>query len=79
MNNHNYIKLYDTNMVPTIIENNKIKIFIDPLSEIYLFGTTIDYIYENYDKSIFENKFIFLPDKDIATSCGCGVSFSPKK
>lgn len=66
---------------PTIIENNeknKIKVFIDPMSEMFLLGTTIDYVFEDIDKGIYENKFIFTADKEIASSCGCGVSFSPK-
>jgi len=63
---------------PLVIENNNSKIIIDPLSEMLLLGTTIDYILENYTKGIFENKFVFEPDKNKATSCGCGVSFNPK-
>ena len=48
-------------------------IIIDPMSEILLMGTTIDYV-----SNLYENKFIFTPDKNLATSCGCGVSFSPR-
>ena len=44
----------------------------------YLLGTTIDYVKEDYSKNIFESKFVYIPDKDKATSCGCGVSFNPK-
>ena len=51
---------------PTIVEKNNIKILIDPTAEMYLFGTTIDHISEDYEKGLFENKFIFLPDKKIA-------------
>ena len=57
-------------------ENNKI--YVDPMAEIYLLGTTIDYLEENYEKGIYENKFKFTPAKDKGTTCGCGVSFSPK-
>ena len=66
---------------PTIIENKDkaIKIFIDPMSEMFLLGTTIDYSFEDIEKGIYENKFIFTPNKDIATSCGCGISFAPRK
>jgi len=63
---------------PTTIEKNNIKIFIDPIAEMYLFGTTIDHISEDYEKGLFENKFVFLPDKNLASSCGCGISFTPK-
>jgi iron-sulfur cluster assembly accessory protein len=76
---------YDTiiKQKPTIINNNNNnnnnnKVIIDPYVEMYLIGTTIDYINEDYSKNIYENKFVFIPDKDIATSCGCGVSFNVK-
>jgi iron-sulfur cluster assembly accessory protein len=63
---------------PTIITNGSLEVFIDPLSEFLLIGTTIDYVFENYSRGIFENKFIFIADKTLASSCGCGVSFTPK-
>ena len=63
---------------PNIIKKNDIQLVIDPVSEMILFGTTIDYIAEDYGKGIFENKFVFKVDKNIASSCGCGISFSPK-
>jgi len=49
------------------------------LSELYLLGTTIDYINQDYIKNIFESKFIFNIDKELASACGCGISFTPKK
>ena len=66
------------NKEPIILEKEKIKLVIDPLTEIFLLGTKIDYISEDYDKGIFESKFIFEPDKKLASSCGCGISFTPK-
>ena len=63
---------------PSIIENNNIKLIIDPFSEFYLLGTTIDYINEDFNKGIFENKFLFIPDQKTAYSCGCGKSFTLK-
>ena len=75
LNKDRYKKIYDTY---TTIDNNNTKILIDPLSEMALIGTTIDYISEDYDKGLFENKFIFIPDKNLASSCGCGISFTPK-
>ena len=60
------------------IKNNNVNILIEPISEIYLIGTTIDYVSEDFQNNIFENKFIFTPNKNIATSCGCGISFNPK-
>ncbi len=62
----------------TLIENNNVKIIIDPLTEMHLLGTEIDYIKEDYSKGIFENKFVFNPDKRYAYSCGCGKSFTVK-
>ena len=59
------------------IKNQNIKLYVDPFSEMLLMGTTIDFIKEDYKKGIFENKFTFTPDKNIASSCGCGVSFNP--
>ena len=81
-----YDKLYNSDtsskIKPSMIENEKknknLKIIIDPMSEVFLLGTQIDYIAENYDKGIFENKFVFIPDKNLASTCGCGVSFTPK-
>ena len=66
------------NMKPNYLENNDVKVFIDPFSEMHLIGTEIDYVQEDFSKGIFENKFVFNIDKKIASSCGCGVSFMPK-
>ena len=59
------------------ITNNKKEmnpqIAIEPMSELLLIGTTIDFATDDFD-----SKFVFTPDKTFATSCGCGVSFSPK-
>ena len=41
------------------ISNDDITVYIDPLSELHLLGTTIDYINQDYIKNIFESKFIF--------------------
>tara|TARA_Y100000991_G_scaffold202974_1_gene177281 strand:- start:47 stop:427 length:381 start_codon:yes stop_codon:yes gene_type:complete len=62
----------------SFVKNDNSKVFIDPIAEIYLIGTTIDYINEDFSKGIYENKFKFIPEKDRASTCGCGVSFSPK-
>ena len=53
-------------------------LYVDPLSELHLHGTSIDYITEDITKGQFENKFIFNVDPNLMTSCGCGISFSPK-
>lgn len=62
----------------TILVNGGSKIYVDSKSEFYLIGTTVDFVKEDYSKNIFESKFTFSPDKEKASSCGCGVSFSPK-
>jgi iron-sulfur cluster assembly accessory protein len=63
---------------PGIIKKNEVNLVIDPLSEMILLGTTIDYVSEDYEKGIYENKFVFKVNKNLASSCGCGISFTPK-
>ena len=73
--------LDDRNMFkinPTIVSNDKINLYVDPISEMYLIGTEIDYIKEDYENGIYESKFVFNIDKKFASTCGCGVSFNPK-
>ena len=65
-------------MKPSILTNDNVNLYIEPLSEMHLIGTTIDYINEDFSKGIFENKFIYKIDKKLASSCGCGVSFMPR-
>ena len=65
-------------MKPSILKNDDVNLYIEPLSEMHLIGTTIDYINEDFSKGIFENKFIYKIDKKLASSCGCGVSFMPR-
>lgn len=59
--------------------NNRGLLLIDPLSEVSLLGTTIDYVTEDYRKGMFENKFVFIADATMASTCGCGISFTPKE
>ena len=76
-----YENIYNTHVgkiKPTIIKRDSTKILIEPMSEFLLLGTTIDYIHEDYSNGVFENKFVFIPDKTLASSCGCGISFTPK-
>ena len=65
---------------PQVLQNNSggVKLYIDPMSEMFLLGTTIDYTKEDYKKGLFENKFLFHIDPKFASSCGCGISFTPK-
>ena len=65
-------------MKPSILKNDDVNLYIEPLSEMHLIGTTIDYINEDFSKGIFENKFVYKIDKNLASSCGCGVSFMPR-
>ena len=65
-------------MKPSILTNNEVNLYIEPLSEMHLIGTTVDYINEDFSKGIFENKFVYKIDKKLASSCGCGVSFMPR-
>lgn len=69
------VKKYDKY---SFVEKNEHRVYIDPIGEMYLLGTKIDYVKEDFNKNIFESKFIFIPDSSIATNCGCGTSFSPK-
>ena len=66
------------NKFRTILTDDKSNVYVDPLSEMHLLGTTIDYVKEDFSKKIYESKFIYDVDKDLMTKCGCGVSFSPK-
>ena len=67
----------DAGRIPPILMNQgEVKLIVDPVSDMLLLGTKVDYIHENLSKGIFESKFTFTPDKDKATSCGCGISFS---
>jgi iron-sulfur cluster assembly accessory protein len=71
-------KKYNQLKFITVLSNDNTQLYIEPLSEMYLVGTTIDYIKEDYKTGIYESKFKFNVDKNLMNSCGCGVSFSPK-
>lgn len=78
LDNIKYNNIITTSKIkPTIINDNKNIILIDPVSEFLLLGTTIDYIEEDFEKNVYENKFVFTPDKKTNSSCGCGISFTP--
>ena len=64
---------------PTQMEKDGVLLVIDPMAEMLLLGTTVDYINQDYASGVFESKFTFTPDKNLATSCGCGVSFTPRE
>lgn len=75
----NILNTHFRKLKPTTIIKNNTTVLVDPMSEYLLLGTKIDYINEDYSKGVFENKFVFIPDNDFASSCGCGISFTPKK
>jgi len=55
-----------------VIEQDGVKIFIDPTSMMYLEGATIDYV-----DSIMGGGFK-IENPNAVTSCGCGSSFKAK-
>jgi|TARA_B110000208_G_C11669062_1_gene394509 iron-sulfur cluster assembly accessory protein len=77
INKIKFDSFFNRKIAPMVIEKNNIKLLVDPMAEMILLGTKIDYINEDYVNDIFENKFIFIPDKNNTTSCGCGISFTP--
>jgi iron-sulfur cluster assembly accessory protein len=77
LNKENHKQIIN-NKFYTVLNNKDSKIYVDPLSELYLLGTTIDYIQEDYSKGHYESKFDFKINKELMTSCGCGISFSLK-
>lgn len=54
----------------TIIEQNGVKLFLDPISQQYVYGTVIDYV-----SGLHGAGFKFVNPKATRT-CGCGSSFS---
>ena len=71
-------KTFNNMKNPTLFQNNEVKLYIDPNSEMFLLGTVIDHVSEDYSKGRYESKFLFKVDPKLASSCGCGISFSPK-
>ena len=63
---------------PILMEHATAILAIDPPSEMLLLGTTVDYVQEDYAQQQFESKFTFTPRADLASSCGCGISFAPR-
>ena len=80
MDKEKYSKFTKNLTTPSLLESQDYdaRILVDPYSEMILFGTTIDFVNEDFSKGIFENKFIFKPDSELVNACGCGVSFSLK-
>ena len=72
-----YKELSNTKFI-NVLSHDNATLFVDPFSELYLLGTTIDYVTEDIQNGSFDNKFVYNIDKKIATSCGCGISFMPR-
>ncbi len=53
-----------------IIEQNGVKLFLDPISEQYVYGTVIDYV-----NGLHGAGFKFV-NPNANRTCGCGSSFS---
>jgi len=55
----------------TVIENQGVKVLIDPMSFQYLAGAEIDYA------EGLEGAHFVIRNPNAVTTCGCGSSFSP--
>ena len=66
-----YVMEYATDIKPNeeVIEEQGIKVFIDPKAIMYLLGTEMDYKKEN-----FSSQFVFKNPNE-TERCGCGESF----
>ena len=66
-----YVLEYAKNINPTdeVIEDQGVKVFIDPAAIIYLIGTVMD-----YKKDEFSSSFVFNNPNE-TERCGCGESF----
>lgn len=54
----------------TVIEDNGVKLFVDPKSIIYLQGMEVDFVKEGLNEGF---KFI---NPNVKAECGCGESFT---
>lgn len=54
-----------------ILANDKLSVIIEPRSEFFLTGTIVD-----YEKSLYDERFIFKNADSKKSKCGCGKSFS---
>ena len=55
----------------TVVENQGVKVLIDPMSFQYLAGAEIDYM------EGLEGAHFVIRNPNATTTCGCGSSFSP--
>ncbi len=60
-----------SNLMPdTVVENNGVKLLVDPMSYQYLVGAEID-----YTEGLEGSQFV-IRNPNAQTTCGCGSSFS---
>jgi iron-sulfur cluster assembly accessory protein len=52
-----------------VVEQNGVKIFVDPKAQLSLLGTEMDYV-----KDVLSSEFVFH-NPNIKSTCGCGESF----
>ena len=51
----------------TVLNDKNTHLYVDPLSELYLLGTSIDYVTEDFSSGEFESKFKFGINKELMT------------
>jgi len=54
----------------SIVDNNSVRLVVDPMSYQYLIGATVDYL-----EDLQGSRFI-IHNPNAKTTCGCGSSFS---
>lgn len=61
----------ELNELPTdnVIEQDGVKLIVDPLSMQYIEGSTVDYVIEEFKEGF---KFV---NPNVTATCGCGSSF----
>ena len=73
-----YHDLNNTRFINVLNDKNT-TLFIDPLSEMHLLGTTIDYVKEDIQNGLFESKFVFNIDKLSYASDSKKIESLPRK
>lgn len=53
----------------TIIETNGVKMYVDPMSMMYLDGSKVDYV-----SGLMGEQFV-ISNPNVTSTCGCGASF----
>ncbi|NQV56802.1 MAG: iron-sulfur cluster assembly accessory protein [Rhodospirillales bacterium] len=60
----------DLRPMEDVVEQDGVKVFIDPLALMFIFGSTMD-----YTESKLQSGFVFT-NPNVKGQCGCGESFS---